>query len=280
MGEMVEFRTEQGNRLVGNLYHANGSDVAVALGHGLFSDSEKAFYTENIARKLYEKGISALRFDMTGHGESNERNHVDFQFVTPATAGMDMSAAAKFLKSKGYVRIGLMGSSYSGYGALFAAAEHDVGAVVLISAPWDYREPTFNMAKLLGMMRRIPDIFEHWKSEGFLEYKGIKIGYNFWEVASSNNSKAYDAAKKINAPVLILHGSNDEQASIEQPRLGMTCLNNGKLIVFESTGHGLNGREDEVLHHTTQFFVDNLLGEEEPLEKKVLQDKDQHVNTA
>ncbi len=101
----------------------------VILCHGGGTSTRESLINRDVAAGLERIGIASLRFDFTGHGESEGRP----EEATIAQWVADIGAAARFLKEEGFRRFVLLGSSRGGSAALRAAAGGDLACLVLIS---------------------------------------------------------------------------------------------------------------------------------------------------
>src|SRR6185369_10396244 len=90
----------------------------VVLCHG-FATSKESFTNVDLEKNLNENNFSTLRFDFFGHGESEGK----FEDITISQEVRDIFAAVKYLKSLGYGKIGLVGSSSGGGAGIMAAAQ-------------------------------------------------------------------------------------------------------------------------------------------------------------
>lgn len=116
MEKRVEFRNEKGEKLVGIL-HVPGREKGegVILVHGYTGNKDEHGFFVNLARRLCERGFLVLRFDFSGHGESEG----NFEGVEKEVK--ELRRAMKFVGKKRLILIGL-----------------SLGAVVSVLA-WDNR---------------------------------------------------------------------------------------------------------------------------------------------
>jgi len=68
---------------------------------------------------LNRRKFSTFRFDFFGHGESAG----EFADMTISETVDDVRSAVLFLKSSGYDRMGLVGSSFGGFASILAAGQ-------------------------------------------------------------------------------------------------------------------------------------------------------------
>jgi alpha-beta hydrolase superfamily lysophospholipase len=83
------------------------------------------------ARELAASGIAALTFDFRGYGETGGS-------MDAARLDADLDTAVRFIRSRDYTQIYLIGSGIGGTAALKVAARQDLAGVVTLSAPASY----------------------------------------------------------------------------------------------------------------------------------------------
>ncbi|GAH38486.1 unnamed protein product, partial [marine sediment metagenome] len=86
------------------------------LCHG-FSTCKDSYTYVRLEEILNGKGISTFRFDFFAHGESEG----EFEDITISEAVDDILNAIRFLKESGYLKIGLVGSSFGGIASVIVA---------------------------------------------------------------------------------------------------------------------------------------------------------------
>lgn len=132
--ERVSFLNQAGCRLTGFLEHAPGPPRAYALFAHCFSCSSQSHAARRISKALANIGISTLRFDFTGLGES-EGDFADSHFVANVD---DLVHAAAYLQERCAAPALLIGHSLGGTAVIAAAARLPGSlAVVTIGAPFD-----------------------------------------------------------------------------------------------------------------------------------------------
>ena len=253
MNEKIFFKNSNGLKLCGILSNTT-DDVAkpvMILCHGFTTSKDSTTYPI-LEKLLNEKNISTFRFDFFGHGESEGK----FEEVTISEAADDILCAIEYLKGLGYSKMGLFGSSFGGAACIIAASKtKDLSFLVLKSPVADYMER--EMGK--GNKKEL----EEWKNKGYKNYfdsKGnkYKLNYTFFEDFANNNG--YEAAKKINMPVLIVHGDADESVPIGQSIKLSKILPNGKLEIIAGANHHYSDSEHYQKHLdlVVSFIVKNI----------------------
>jgi hypothetical protein len=180
---------------------------AVVLCHGFLS-SKNSSTNKALTRGLIEGGIATFRFDFFGHGESQG----PFDQLTTTLAIGQAMAAVDLLKSRGFARLGLMGSSFGGLVSILTAAQRrDLRCLALKCPVVDFGEELrleFGDAEI-----------QRWKETGtipnILGGPGrVKLAFAFYE--DCLNRIAYEPATHIIVPTLIVQGDKDEHVPLHQ----------------------------------------------------------------
>src|SRR4030066_915432 len=131
--EKVSFKSE-GCRISGILHLPERKNPpCIIASHGLLSSKDSEKYIA-LGKQLTKEGMSTLRFDFRGIGESEgseEDNTISKKIA-------DLSAAIDFIKSYPGLgnRIGLLGSSLGGFLSLMKASmDKEIRAVVIWATP-------------------------------------------------------------------------------------------------------------------------------------------------
>lgn len=127
MPRSVEFRNSDGLRLAGDLFPVGEPDALILFLHGFMSDRHSSGRYDYLAECFNLEGYSALSFDFSGSGESDDAP------LSMARQVHDLHAAITYATSLGYARIALWGNSM---GSVVAARgwTPDVKAMVLTGA--------------------------------------------------------------------------------------------------------------------------------------------------
>jgi dipeptidyl aminopeptidase/acylaminoacyl peptidase len=135
--EDVRFTTQDGVTLAGWLIPAaRETRAAVVLLHG-FSWHRLPWLTGFVP--WLQPRYNVLQFDFRGHGDSD-----DAPITLGTTEQRDVAAAVRFLESRGFGPIALMGISMGGSVAIMAAPELPVAAVVADAAYARVENPIAN----------------------------------------------------------------------------------------------------------------------------------------
>lgn len=211
MEKHVEMVSE-GKRLIGTLHipdEACKPQPFVILFHGFCDErSELNFVHRDLSRKLLEAGISSVRFDFNGSGESEGR----FEDMTVSSEVQDALNILDWAKEQPYVdskRIALHGLSLGGCVASMAAGlrNEDVKALSLwCPAP----DVVYNLAEhktLCGI--DCSDVEE----KKCMDVEGLKVGYDFYLDALQLDP--FKTASGFKKHVNLVHGDADITASVQ-----------------------------------------------------------------
>lgn len=247
----VYFKNSKGDRLCGILNDPSGDKdrPIVVLAHGFSSSKDSKTYT-NLAENLGKYNISTLRIDFYGHGESEGK----FEDITITEAVDDILSAIKFVKSSGYTKVGLMGSSFGGIASIIAASKSpDLFVLALKSPVSNYLDKEIdNLSE---------DEMESWKKTGYKYYESgdgtkLKLNYSFFKDFENNNG--YESAVKIKAPTLIVHGDADETVPYEQSVKTSKLIPDCRLHTVKGSDHRYTNPKhfEEVQRELTEYIVE------------------------
>ncbi|MFY9550325.1 MAG: alpha/beta fold hydrolase [Thermoanaerobaculia bacterium] len=119
--ERVSFSTEDGGRIVGDVYGTGSHGVVLAHG-GRFN--KESWSTQ--ARALEAAGFRALAFDFRGYGKSRGPGESD---PLSAPLHFDVLAAVRYLRRTGSARVSIVGASLGGGAAADAAVRAEAGEI-------------------------------------------------------------------------------------------------------------------------------------------------------
>ncbi len=214
----------------------------VILLHGLGTSKESNTYV-SMAKLLCEENISSIRIDMYAHGESQGR-FIDMNLLTCMGS---VKAALSYLKKSKFIdkkRIGILGSSLGGSVAFKSVLDSKLKTGVLFCPVSDYVE--------LFKQNYFGTSLIDWKEKGFLirklAGKDSKLGYNFYKEGIKLD--AYNIAKKIKSPVLIVHGDKDINVPVSQSEKLIKFLPNPKkLVIINGADHYFKVKKHRLSRH-------------------------------
>jgi hypothetical protein len=226
MEDALTFTDPAGHKISGILARPDKTtDRLAVLCHGFLSNKNSKT-NHALTAMLVPQGIATFRFDFFGQGESEG----PFEKITVTTALTQALAALAFVKTKGYRKIALVGSSFGGLVAILAAAKTPLHP----PAPGAPRRAPSRSLACLALKCPVPDFPEMlnlefgeagmaaWKATGTIPNVvpggtgRIKLSYGFYEDCTRHDG--YAAAKAITAPTLIVQGDTDEYVPIHQSR--------------------------------------------------------------
>jgi len=222
--EKRSFKNSRGLNLSAIFEGENRSAPAIIMCHGFHSSKDNPITSRALAQKLVESGLSVLRFDFTGHGES--QGNIDE--ITPLYGLDDLKSAIKTLGKK---KIAIYGSSFGGYIALLYATDHPIQALAL-------KAPVSDWSKVQISNDR-GKRFRH-------ETKNINI---------------YQKAKNIKAPTLIIHGDQDDVVPLAQSQRLLKSLDSKvkKLEIIKGANHDIRGVDLEKINTEVADFFEKTL---------------------
>jgi dipeptidyl aminopeptidase/acylaminoacyl peptidase len=250
--ELVSWDAQDGSTIFGRLYRS-GSEPAPMLiwSHGGPTDQSGATLYHRFGYFL-ERGWSLLAVDYRGSSGWGRSYTQKLQGRWGELDVADVASAAVAAIGKGWAdpqKVVAMGSSAGGFTSLHLAAKYpDVFAAVVVYYPVcdlvEMNELThrFEAHYMESMIGPLPEAHEL-----YVERSPI----NF--------------ADKIEAPALILHGSDDPVVPVEQSRRLAQALegqgNDVEFHVYEGEGHGWKRRSNRVdeLRRTEAFLRKHVL---------------------
>lgn len=227
MEKTFTFHNSKSDNLVGILNETDNKDWILIMAHG-FSSNKNTKNFVKLSEILGSKGIASFRFDFWGHGESDGK----FENITISEAVDDILNAIKFVKELGYKNVGLLGSSFGGISSIMVASKTKELLFLALKSPvsdyWELEKGRYTQEQL-----------DEWKQNGVREYeddgKLMKLNWSFVEDFKNNN--AYEAAKNIKIPTLIVHGDSDSDVPHAQSQKLVSILPNAKLITVKGANH-------------------------------------------
>jgi len=199
-----------GEHGLAGVFHSpsEGASTCVITCHGLYSSKDSEKYI-GIARRFCREGLAVLRFDFRGCGESGG------QFEDTSLTGRmkDLEGALGFVREQGCESIGVMGSSLGGTVAVLTAArDRRVKALVTWATPCHVNE-----------------LFREEGTKGLEKLRG-----------DAEKHDVVKDVKELHCPVLIVHGSLDEQVPLSHANVLYDNTNEPKNIqIVEGADHRL-----------------------------------------
>ncbi len=234
---------------------AHKGDQAVILCHGFLSNKESRT-NRRLTQLLVARGISTFRFDWFGMGESDG----EFGHVTVSRCCDQLERAITLMYAQGYRKLGIIGSSFGGLITILVSENHpELHAVGLKCPVPDFPEM---LEREFG-----PSGMEEWeRTNAIPDVTGgtapIFLDFSFYENCRAFN--AYEAACTINAPVLIVHGKQDELVPLHQiHRLENALPGDKELVLLPRADHRFGRPED--FRHVTVYLANWIQARLSPL---------------
>lgn len=252
MEQQLFFQNSRGIKLNGILSNPSPdtNTPVIILAHGFTSNKNTKGWVL-LTKLLNKENIATFRIDLFAHGESEG----NFEDITITEAVDDILNAIKFLKSKGYKKIGLVGSSFGGMASTMTASQtKDLFILGLKSPVSDYEE--------IWTKRRTPEEIKKWKETNTTEYKNkdklYRLKYAFYE--DFKNNQAYKVALGITTPTIIVHGDSDTVVPVSQSIKISQLLPHCKLVLIKGADHRYTGKGelDQVVHAFNNFILEHV----------------------
>ena len=208
MESLLSFIDPSGHRVASALTTPDrDTDKIAILCHGFLSNKNSST-NKTLTRLLIERDIATFRFDFFGHGESDG----PFEEITNTLAVEQALTALDLVQQKGYCRIGLMGSSFGGLVATLTAARRTDLACLALKCP------VVDFAEELRLEFGDTEMAK-WKSMGTVPNilggpDRVALHYAFYE--DCLRRIAYEPARSITAPTVIVQGDKDEHVPLHQ----------------------------------------------------------------
>ncbi len=220
----VWFTNSEGAKLCGILSEpTNRKRLIVILCHGLRGSKDKNPWPVHLESELNKFGIATFRFDFCGHGESEGA----LEGATVSEAVNDIVNAIKFLRRKGYRKIGLSGDSFGGVAAVIAAAKEKDIFVLALESP--------------GIGKKSCDLPQYEKD----------FQKKVW----------IEAGKNVVAPTIIVHGDADDSVELWQATELASAIKGSWLEIIKGADHKYTNLKDfkKAMKVVVDFIVAQIL---------------------
>ncbi len=237
MEARLTFQDQKGHRISAVLSRpAQPSDAAAVLCHGFLS-SKDSTTNKTLTRLLNEKGIATFRFDFFGQGESDGC----LEDITTSLAVGQADAAVALVRSHGFEKIALVGSSFGGLVSILTAARRgDITCLAL-------KCPVVDFAEELRLEFGSDELVRWQSTDTVPNFMGgterVRLKYRMYEDCLRNI--AYGPAAGIVAPTLIVQGVCDELVPLHQSERLLEALQGPKrLDLLPAADHQFTRGED------------------------------------
>lgn len=200
----IEFTGALGDKLSARLDRAEGDEIGFALFAHCFTCSKNLKAVGHVTKSLADRGISTLRFDFTGLGQSDG----EFANTNFSSNVQDLVAAADYMKAELEAPDLLVGHSLGGAAVLHAAHDLDsVKAVATIGTPSDPAHVKENFSM------KLDEIEESGEAEVTLAGRPFKIKKQFLDDLEAAGRE--EKISTLNRALLIMHAPLDKTVSID-----------------------------------------------------------------
>lgn len=208
------------------IQYGRGDDVVLLHGWG-----QNISMMKPLADNIINKRITII--DLPGFGESKEPD--DIWDLSDYVENLH-----KLLKELDINNPSLIGHSFGGRIAIKYASKYKVNKLILFGSPCirenrqDIKEKIFKKIKKLPLMNKFGEYMK--KYIGSEDYKNATPTMRKILVKIVNEDLTIDA-KKINASTLLVWGSLDEAAPLEDAKKLELILKDGGLVTIDGCGH-------------------------------------------
>jgi pimeloyl-ACP methyl ester carboxylesterase len=215
--------------------------------HGRGRTGNRNTSSKTIGEYLKNFGISSLRFDLYGYGESDG----DFQDITITTAKDSALEMINYAKDNlKFTELFLFGTSYGGSGMLAALQEIDpniVTGAIFRSTVLNYLAKTYREFSKEELV--------NWKRKGFINDSEGILKYSFVEDMAQYANVDYEKLKKFK--ILYFHGAKDPKVLMSELEEMESNLSDFELIVYPNSGHAIDREKDfeDMLVKTKDFLL-------------------------
>lgn len=210
------------------------SSSLVIFLHGFTSGKDRP-HNIQAAEAIRDTGLSTLRFDLYGHGESGGefRKHTLYKWISNTMTVIDWA------RENSFEEIYLSGHSQGGLvAALTAGMETDRIKGLILRAPAFMIPECAREGNMLGYQfnpDNIPDVID--------TIKNLVLDGNYIRAAQMIHT---DDAFRFTGPVLIMHGSEDDTVPLEYSRNAAARYRDCELKVMEGETHHFDRHPEQM----------------------------------
>jgi hypothetical protein len=212
------------------------ADPALLVHGGGVTRDEGGFFTR-LSSTLAESGVSALRFDFRGHGESEGRQ----EDLTISGILNDIRAAREYLCGlTGAEKVNLIGASFGGGISAFYAARNpeQVRRLVLFNPLLNYKKRFIDDKPYWEDDHISEDAGSRLSRDGFIEHSPtFKLGRALLNEVFY--LQPHTALPGLVSPTLIVHGTGDTFVPVDSSRNAMHQITApARIVEIEGAQHG------------------------------------------
>ncbi|HVB44701.1 MAG TPA: alpha/beta fold hydrolase [Streptosporangiaceae bacterium] len=240
----VSIRTLDGSHLAGTLaVPGTPAERAVVMVHGGGVTREEGGFFTRLATGFAEAGVSSLRYDLRGHGESDGRQEentltVHLNDIRVALAYVRQVASA--------TRVSLLGASFGGGLAAYYAARcpAEIARLVLLNPQLNYKDRYVDQKPYWSADYLCDEAAQRLERDGYISHSPTvrhgraMLNEVFW-------IRPWQVIEEIAAPTLIVHGTEDTFVSIEGSRQAASQFRAAhRLVEIDGAEHGFAVHND------------------------------------
>lgn len=217
---------------------------AALLVHSFADTKEEDGKFDELAKRLAGSGILVYRFDFSGRGESDG----DYSETSLSKQRFDLEKMIEFVKSQQKVdtsRIGILAQSFGT--SVTVALMPRVKTIIFMGSVAHLNEVMGAQSKWEKLDKK--GISEKVRQNGEL----IKIGPQFW--TDFNNYNLLESIKRIDCPILFIHGSKDDKVPISEMEAYFENANEPReKIIIDGADHELKPYRDKMYEIVVNWF--------------------------
>ncbi len=239
---MRAFTLKNDGRIFTVVNSTGKNSPVVVMFHGFTGNHIEAHFIFSRLSKVLEKaGISSIRFDFRGSGDSDGT----FEEMTLSSEISDAYVVAQYARQN-FDKVGILGFSMGGTIALLTLKKINPDALCLWAPAAKNRE-IFSVG--------IPSIPIDLK---FFDVGGIRVSKKFSQEVLSFD--AFKEAKNYEKPALVVHGTSDQTVPFVHSKALVREFKKGNLIPIDGSDHVFSSFEwsEKAISESVKFFSSNL----------------------
>jgi len=259
IGEKYSFQNRKDQKIAVLINHQEVDTKWAVLCHGLGGTKDQPLL-ESMARVLYDKGYSIVRYDgSNGVGES-EGSANDATF---GNAIEDMEDIMTWLKTQEWFALPCIigGHSMGGICAIMYAENHPED----ISGLMPFASVITGELSFESHLKAYPQEMKEWMEKGVRHLVGVKNVEYFLPWSHVENRKKYDGLKKIKnvvMPLLMVVGELDKHCPVEHQKIFFDAVPHEKkdFVILKNTRHTYRDdeqmriQEDSIKNWISRYF--------------------------
>jgi uncharacterized protein len=233
--EIMSIDKPSGKDLYVEYYPAKSSNECVVLSHGITVDCHEKGVFDFVKDALIKSGYNVCRFDYTGHGQSDGTT-MDYSLET---AYEDIEYVIDRLNARGLNKFIFLAASFSGGPVTQFVSQNteSVRGLVYWNSLIDYGsriDPKEERQIDQWGKEAIRSIKEH----GYFLVGSRRQRYSPRLMSEVRKVNYINHLKKIQIPILFLHGNKDESVPLEDSLRHVANKPNVKVAIIDGAEHG------------------------------------------